>query len=305
MDKISFVFSGQGAQFPGMGKDLYENSPAAKRVFDMAEGVRPGTISQCFSGTPEELRLTLNTQPCLFIMELAAARALEEAGVKPDFVAGFSLGEVTALTFAGSFADDEAGFRFVCRRAAAMQSAAEQNPGAMAAVLKLRNEEVESLCKAFSHMYPVNYNCPGQLVVAGAAAEMPGFMERVAASGGKAVPLAVSGGFHSPFMHSAAKQLAQDLREFPLHAPGIPVYANVTAMPYPGEPRELLLRQVENPVRWQQTVEQLAEAGTKHFIEVGPGKTLTGLIKKTVKGASTINVQDMAGVEAAHKEVYQ
>lgn len=304
MGKISFVFSGQGAQFPGMGKDLYDSSPAARQVFGMAEAVRPGTIEQCFHGTAEQLSITENTQPCLFAMELAAARALEEAGVMPDLLAGFSLGEITALTFARVFESDEAGFRFVCVRAAAMQQAARKNPGAMAAVLKLENAQVEEICAQFAKMYPVNYNCPGQLVVAGAAEEMADFIGEVTAKGGKAVPLAVSGGFHSPFMQPAALVLSQALAELSLGAPVIPLYANINAQPYPAQGAAgVITEQVKSPVRWQQTIENMAQAGTDLFIEIGPGKTLAGLIKKTVKGSATITVQDMAGVHAAAEEV--
>ena len=155
MGKIAFVFSGQGAQYSGMGQSLCEASPAAKFVFELADSLRPGTSSQCFSGTVEELSVTKNTQPCLYCVDLAAAKALEEKGVRADYAAGFSLGEVAAAAFAGIFTD-KSGFEFVCRRAEAMQKAAEENPGSMAAVLKLSNEKVEELCGRFSKVWPVN-----------------------------------------------------------------------------------------------------------------------------------------------------
>ena len=166
MGKIAFVFAGQGAQYSGMGQSLREASPAARAVFDVADTLRPGTSAQCFAAPVEELSITENTQPCLYCVDLAAAKALEEAGVIPDYAAGFSLGEIAALSFAGVFSPEE-GFGFVCRRGRAMQKAGEENPGAMAAVLKLSNEQVEQLCAGFEKVWPVNYNCPGQLVCAG------------------------------------------------------------------------------------------------------------------------------------------
>lgn len=298
MGKIAFVFSGQGSQYGGMGKSLFETSPAARQVFETADKIRPGTSEQCFAGTAEELSLTKNTQPCLYCVDLAAARALEEAGVHADFAAGFSLGEVAALTFSGAFSEED-GFSFVCRRAAAMQEAAEQNPGAMAAVLKLPNETVEQLCGEFSHVWAVNYNCPGQLVVAGEKAELEAFCARVAEAGGRAVPLAVSGGFHSPLMAGAAKQLSGDLEKISIKPPRLPVYANFTALPYGENAKELLLEQVKNPVRWQETVENLAAQGVDTFIECGAGKTLCGLIKKTVKDATVLRVEDAETLQAA------
>ena len=195
MGKIAFVFAGQGAQYSGMGQSLCEASPAAKAVFDAADKLRPGTSEQCFAGTAEELSITKNTQPCLYCVDLAAAKALEEAGVTPDYVAGFSLGEIAALSFAGVFSEEQ-GFDFVCKRAEAMQKAGEENPGAMAAVLKLKNEQVEELCAGFEKVWPVNYNCPGQLVCAGEKSQIEAFCGKVAEAGGKAVPLAEIGRAH-------------------------------------------------------------------------------------------------------------
>lgn len=302
MGKIAFVFSGQGAQYPGMGQSLCEASPAAKFVFELADSLRPGTSSQCFSGTVEELSVTKNTQPCLYCVDLAAAKALEEKGVRADYAAGFSLGEVAAAAFAGIFTD-KSGFEFVCRRAEAMQKAAEENPGSMAAVLKLTNEKVEELCGKFTKVWPVNYNCPGQLVVAGESGQLKEFQELVKAEGGRAAPLAVSGGFHSPFMESAASELDGVLANIELGRPRLPVYANFTAKPYSDNAKELLVSQVKSPVRWQETVEALAAQGVDTFLECGPGKTLCGLIKKTVKTARVFQVQDAETLNAALSEI--
>lgn len=302
MGKIAFVFAGQGAQYSGMGQSLCEASPAAKAVFDAADKLRPGTSEQCFTGAAEELSITKNTQPCLYCVDLAAAKALEEAGVTPDYVAGFSLGEIAALSFAGVFSEEQ-GFDFVCKRAEAMQKAGEENPGAMAAVLKLKNQQVEELCAGFEKVWPVNYNCPGQLVCAGEKSQIEAFCGKVAEAGGKAVPLAVSGGFHSPFMESASQTLRGVLEPMELSTPRVPVYANYTAQPYDGSAKELLTQQVKNPVRWQETVERLVELGVDTFIECGPGKTLCGLIRKTAKGVKTLNVQDGETLQAALEAV--
>lgn len=298
MGKIAFVFSGQGAQYPGMGQSLAQCSPAARAVFDLADSLRPGTSAQCFSGTAEELSITKNTQPCLYCVDLAAAKALEERGVRPDYAAGFSLGEAAAVTFAGILSE-QAGFDFVCRRAAAMDEAARRNPGSMAAVLKLPNETVEALCKEFTQVWPVNYNCPGQLVVAGEKEQLAAFQQKVKEAGGRAAPLAVSGGFHSPFMEDAARELDGFLAGAEFRPGRLPVYANFTARPYGDDPRSLLVAQVKSPVRWQETVEALAGEGVDTFLECGPGKTLCGLIKKTLKTARVFQVQDQETLEAA------
>ena len=303
MGKIAFVFAGQGAQYSGMGQSLREASPAARAVFDVADTLRPGTSAQCFAAPVEELSITENTQPCLYCVDLAAAKALEEAGVIPDYAAGFSLGEIAALSFAGVFSPEE-GFGFVCRRGRAMQKAGEENPGAMAAVLKLSNEQVEQLCAGFEKVWPVNYNCPGQLVCAGEKGQIQAFCQKVEEAGGRAKLLAVSGGFHSPFMESASEELRAMLETVGLQEPRVPVYANFNAEPYTAESaRELLVNQVKSPVRWQETVERLCGLGVDNFIECGPGKTLCGLIRKTVKGVTVLNVQDEETLKAAVEAV--
>lgn len=298
MGKIALVFAGQGAQYPGMGKSLYEVSAAARAVFDLAERRRPGTLAQCFAGTKEELTVTRNTQPCLYCVDLAAACALREAGVAPAALAGFSLGEIAALTFSGAVSPED-GFSIVCARGEAMQAAAEQTDAAMVAVVKLDNATVEGLCARFRRVYPVNYNCPGQLVVAGAREELEPFKAAVKEAGGKALPLAVGGGFHSPFMEGAAEAFAGVLARFAMKDPALPLYANATARPYEGDYRALLVRQMKSPVRWQGTVEAMLAAGIDTFIEVGPGKTLCGLIKKTAPQAAVLQVEDADTLAAA------
>ncbi|ARP50392.1 MULTISPECIES: ACP S-malonyltransferase [Caproicibacterium] len=297
MGKIAFLFAGQGAQYPGMGKSLYDSSAAAKAVFDTVESVRPGTIQQCFSGTKEELMKTSNTQPCVFSVDLAAARALEEAGIHADGAAGFSLGEVAALTFAGAFADDALGCSLVTERGRLMQKTNEENPGSMVAVLKLPNEKVEAICAEFSQMYPVNYNCPGQLVTAGVKENIDAFCAKVAEAGGRAKKLAVGGGFHSPLMHQASISFESVLQKTGVKAPSIPVYANYTAKPYGNEKVNVLARQIENPVRWQQTLENMAADGFRTFIEVGPGKTLSGFVKRTLSKVQILRVSTAEELE--------
>lgn len=178
MGKIAFVFSGQGDQYPGMGKALVEKYPVAASVYRMCDSIRPGTSFQCLEGTEEELKETQNTQPCLFAMELAAAAVLMEKGILPDAVAGFSLGEVVAATAAGIF-DDETGFRLVCRRGELMQREAEKFDTAMAAVVKLTPEQVQEVCSRYPDVYPVNFNCPGQITVSGLSSQMPAFFAAV------------------------------------------------------------------------------------------------------------------------------
>lgn len=298
MSKIAFVFSGQGAQAPGMGKELYDCSPAAKAVFDLADSIRPGTSQQCFEGTQEELNVTINTQPCLFACDLAAAKAAQERGIQPDCAAGFSLGEAAAVAFSGMLTEAEA-FSMVCKRAELMNEAAQKNPGAMAAVMKLSPQQVETLCGPIENAWPVNYNSPKQTVVAASADTIDQVVEAASAQRGRAVKLAVSGAFHSPLMHSAADGLREYLVSISLREEKLPVYANLTAEPYGEDKKETMAAQCENPVRWQKTIENMIANGVDTFIEVGVGKTLAGLIKKINPEVTVYQIENKEGLDAA------
>lgn len=279
MGKIAFVFSGQGDQFPGMGEELADKYPSAKSVFDMCDGIRPGTSEQCFNGTEEELKETKNTQPCLFAMELAAANVLFDKGVEPEALAGFSLGEVTAATAAGIF-DNETGFRLVCKRGELMQTEAEKFDTSMAAVVKLTPEQIQDVCAKYSDVYPVNFNCPGQITVSGLASQMKDFSADVKAAGGRALPLKLKGAFHSPFMNAASEAFRVELENAKINKGNITLYSDLTSMPYTDDVAELLSKQICSPVLWEKIVRNMIADGFDTFIEIGPGRTLTNMIKK-------------------------
>lgn len=307
MGSVAFLFAGQGAQHPAMGVDLIEASPAAAEVFAIADEVRPGTSEQCRSASREELSQTENTQPCVFVHDLAAAIALRERGVVPAACAGFSLGEVAALTFAGVF-DTRAGFELVCERAALMAAAAERHPGGMRAVIKLDAVQVEGLAKqAGEDCWPVNYNSPQQTVVAGAPDALQNLDALVKEAGGRAMKVAVSGAFHSPYMAEATEGLATYIQAG--HAPSpllIPVMANMTAAPYPADPQaasEVLANQVSHAVRWVDTLHALQDQGIDTFIEVGPGKTLSGLVKRTLSDVRVYSCETAEQVAAIADEL--
>lgn len=297
MGKVAFVFSGQGDQFPGMGKDLYEKYPVAKKIYDLCDEIRPGTSVQCFNGTEEELKETKNTQPCLYAMELAAASVLMEKGITPDVVAGFSLGEVVAATVSGAF-DNETGFRLVCKRGELMQSEAEKLDTSMAAVVKLTPEQVRAICSKYSDVYPVNFNCPGQITVSGLSSQMTDFFVDVKAAGGRAIPLKVKGAFHSPFMKAAAESFAEELKKAEIKERSITLYSNMTAEPYADDVVGLLSSQICSPVQWEMIIRNMVSDGVDTFIEIGPGKTLTNMIQKISTDVEAVNITEyLAKVE--------
>ena len=307
MGSVAFLFAGQGAQHPAMGVDLIEASPAAAEVFAIADEVRPGTSEQCRSASKEELSRTENTQPCVFVHDLAVAVALRERGVVPATCAGFSLGEVAALTFAEAF-DTRAGFELVCERAELMAAAAKRHPGSMRAVIKLDAAQVEDLAaQAGEDCWPVNYNSPQQTVVAGAPESLQTLDALVKEAGGRAMKVAVSGAFHSPYMAEATCGLAAYIEAG--HAPSpllIPVVANMTAAPYPADPQaasDVLAQQVSHAVRWVDTLHALQDQGVDTFIEVGPGKTLSGLVKRTLSDVCVYSCETAEQVAAIADEI--
>ena len=291
MGKIAFVFSGQGDQFPGMGKDLYEKYPVAKKIFDLCDEIRPGTSAQCFHGTEDELKETKNAQPCLFAMELAAASVLIEKGIVPDAAAGFSLGEVVAATVSGAF-DNETGFRLVCKRGALMQREAEKIDASMAAVVKLTPEQVREVCSKYSDIYPVNFNCPGQITVSGRSSQMTDFFADIKAAGGRAILLKVKGAFHSPFVKAAAESFAEELKKIEVKKRSITLYSNMTAEPYADDVVGLLSSQICSPVQWETIIRNMVSDGVATFIEIGPGKTLTNMIKKISADVKAVNITE-------------
>jgi len=297
MKKIAFVFAGQGAQYSGMGQSLYETSPAVKALYDSAETIRPGTMAQSFTGTAEELRQTVNTQPCLYLVDLAAALALEEKGIHADMCAGFSLGEVAALAYAGAYSHTD-GFALVTKRAQYMHEASQGMDPGMAAVMKLDAEVIEKICAETDDVYPVNYNSPGQIAISGTKAGIAAFKEKTASLGGRIMDIPVSGAFHSPFMAEASDKLAAAMAEMTFAAPAVPVYANKTAVPYGEEIPATLAAQVKSPVLWEKSVINMIEAGAQVFIECGAGKTLAGLIKRISKDVEVYSVQDADSLAA-------
>ena len=301
MHKIAVVFSGQGSQSAGMGKDLYNNFKSSRDIFIAAEKLRGGTIAQCFEGSKEELSKTSNTQPCLFTVDVAAYAALKESGISAEGFAGFSLGELAAVV-CGGMLDFEQGFKLVCQRAQIMDT---QQGGAMAAVLKLSSSEVEKLCNSIKDVYPVNYNCPGQTVVAGSMQSIDKLIAEVAAMGGRAVKLAVSGAFHSPFMEEAYIQFSEVLGGYKFSAPQAPIYSNVTAKPYDDDAVRLLSLQVKSAVLWQKTIENMIADGFDTFIEAGWGNTLLNLIKRiseNVNVFSATNYEEILRIKQTIKK---
>ncbi len=280
--KKAYVFPGQGSQFSGMGKDLFDNSPEARELFVQADKILGFPISEImFFGSAEELKQTKVTQPAVFIHSVAAAVALGSE-FNPAMVAGHSLGEFSALVAAGALSF-ESGLRLVYARALAMQRACEEVPSTMAAVLALPDEKVEEICASIEGVVAANYNCPGQVVISGTKEAVGEACSALKAAGAKrALSLAVGGGFHSPCMASAREELAAAIEATEFHSPRCPIYQNVDGAPHtlPTEIKANLIAQLTSPVRWTQSVRAMLADGAEEFVECGPGAVLTGLIDK-------------------------
>lgn len=305
MGKIAFVFPGQGSQAVGMGKDVYEAVPVAQGAFDTAEQVLGFPLKELvFNGPEEDLKQTANTQPALLVTSYALYRAFEASGVRPDFVAGHSLGEYSALVVAGVLSFEDA-VAIVRQRGQFMEQAVPHGQGAMAAVLGAEREQLGALCDDISRttgsVEMANVNCPGQIVVSGTAEGVAAVVERGKEAGAKRVKqLEVSGPFHSLLMKPAAERLGEVLKSVAFQDASVPVVANVSARPEEaGERlRELLVEQVFSPVLWEDSVRYMIEQGVDTFIELGSGSVLAGLIKKIDRSVKIVSINSLAAIEA-------
>jgi [acyl-carrier-protein] S-malonyltransferase len=305
MPKIAFIFPGQGSQYIGMGKDLYDNSPEARQIFDEADKVLGRSISGlCFNGPEEQLKDTRNSQPCIFTASVAVLKALAAEGIRPDFVAGHSLGEYSALVAAGAISFQEA-LRLLNRRAQLMGEADPTQQGTMAAVMGLERDVLDECLKAVNQeqagpVEAANFNSPGQIVVSGAKAGIAKLQDLVAGKGGRFIPLPVSGAFHSSFMKKAADTFHNDLQQVTWQEPATPIVANVSAHPVKAsELADSLYRQLYSPVLWEDTLKFLAGEAVQIFVEVGPGKVLAGLVKRTLKDVTILNCEDSTSMKKA------
>ena len=309
MSKLAFLFPGQASQYPGMGRDLAEKFPAARRVFDMADAALGFSLSRvCFEGSEEELKRTENTQPAILTVSVAACRVLEENGVTPDFVAGHSLGEYSALVVAGSL-DFSAAVKLVRRRGSYMQEAVALGDGAMAAILGLAPAEVAEICKKAAGsqiVAPANLNSSEQTVISGNAAAVKRAVEIASQNGAKrAVILPVSAPFHCELMKPAEIRLEQDLHATQFGALRFPLITNVDAeaITTGEEAREALIRQVCSAVRWEESIHEMIEQDVRIFVEVGPGRVLSGLLRQIDRSVRSFNVEDSASLQSTLEKI--
>lgn len=290
----AFVFPGQGAQFVGMGKDLYDNNAQAKEMFEKANEVLGFRITDLmFNGTEDDLKQTKVTQPAIFLHSVILAKSLGDE-FRPDMVAGHSLGEFSALVAAGALSFEE-GLKLVAARAMAMQKACELRPSTMAAIIALPDEKVEEICASIDDIVaPANYNCPGQIVISGTEEGIDAACEQLKAAGAKrALKLKVGGAFHSPLMQPAQDELAVAIEAADIKEPVCPVYQNVDGKPHtnPEEIKANLLKQLTAPVRWTQDVQAMVADGATEFVELGPGKVLQGLVSKIDRNVAVSGLQ--------------
>ncbi|MBZ5526463.1 MAG: ACP S-malonyltransferase [Acidobacteriia bacterium] len=311
MGKIAFVFPGQASQYPGMGRELAEAYPAARQVFDAADHALGFSISRmCFEGSEEELKQTANTQPAILTCSVAVLRVLAEKGIQPDFVAGHSLGEYSALVAAGALDFTDA-VRLVRKRGTYMQEAVPAGEGAMAAILGLSPAVVADVCKRAAEnevCSPANLNSPEQTVISGSAAAVKRAVEIASQMGAKrAVILPVSAPFHCALMMPAQERLAKDLKEIKFSPLRVPLVTNVDAETITSgdEARDALVRQVSLPVRWEESVRHLIEEDVNTFVEVGPGRVLAGLLRQIERSVHTLNVEDEKSLKTTMEKIGQ
>lgn len=304
MNKIAFIFAGQGAQYVGMGKELYENIPESREVFDTACKALDFDIKKlCFDGPKEELDITENTQPVILTMSIAALKAFEKIGIKPDVTAGLSLGEYSALVCSGVL-DFSSAVKLVRKRGKYMQEAVPVGVGTMAAILGMDSQVLKDICNEASakgYVEPANFNCPGQIVVGGEVEAVKFVVDKVKELGGKAMLLSVSAPFHTKMLKPAAEKLHEELKNIEINNINVPIITNVTGeyVENKEDIKELLKTQVMSPVLWEKTVHNMIEAGVDTFIEFGPGKVLSGFIKKVDKSLTIVNVEDMKTLQKA------
>jgi [acyl-carrier-protein] S-malonyltransferase len=311
MSKLAFLFPGQASQYPGMGRDLASHFPESKAIFDQADAALGFPLSHiCFEGSEDDLKQTANTQPCILTVSVAAWRALETKGIRPDYAAGHSLGEYSALVAAGAV-DFSTAVKTVRNRGKYMQEAVPAGEGAMAAILGLSPADVADVCKKAAQgevVSPANLNSPEQTVVSGHAAAVKRAVEIASQTGAKrAVILPVSAPFHCSLMQPAQQRLEPDLRAAKFNSPKFPVITNVDAEAETSgdEARDALIRQVTMPVRWLDSIREMIEQGVDIFVEVGPGKVLTGLLRQIDRSVRVFNVEDAASLNATIDKIAQ
>lgn len=305
MGKIAFIFSGQGAQYVGMGKELYENIQVCREVYDKADEALGFSVSKlCFEGPEEDLNRTENTQPAILTMSIAAMKALEDKGIIPHVTAGLSLGEYSALVCSGVFDFTDA-VKLIKKRGRFMQEAVPVGVGAMAAIIGMQEEALREVLEESSFagiVQAANLNCPGQIVIAGEAKAVETAVEKAKAAGAlKAVMLNVSGPFHTSMMEPAAINLEKELESVPVNDIRIPVITNVTGefVEDASKIRSILKQQVMSPVHWEKTINTMIDFGVDTFVEIGPGKTLCGFVKKINRKLTTLNVEDLDSLNKA------